>query len=78
MRQLTAVQKKLIKNFIAKETHPKGSFQRSQSPFRGNKTMLTIDDIPMSIYQQIEANNNTEILYQEVDRYICDESQNIS
>jgi hypothetical protein len=32
--------------------------------------MLTIDDIPMSIYQQIEANNNTEILYQEVDRYI--------
>jgi hypothetical protein len=37
--------------------------------------MLTIDDIPMSIYQQIEANNNTEILYQEVDRYICDESQ---
>jgi hypothetical protein len=30
MRQLTAVQK-LIKNFIAKETHPKGSFQRSQS-----------------------------------------------
>jgi hypothetical protein len=26
--------------------------------------MLTIDDIPMSIYQQIEANNNTEILYQ--------------
>jgi hypothetical protein len=23
--------------------------------------MLTIDDIPMSIYQQIEANNNTEI-----------------
>jgi hypothetical protein len=39
--------------------------------------MLTIDDIPMSIYQQIEANNNTEILYQEVDRYICDESQKI-
>jgi hypothetical protein len=37
--------------------------------------MLTIDDIPMSIYQQIEANNNTEILISKWIGIFGDESQ---
>jgi hypothetical protein len=74
MRQLTAAQKKLLNKFIKSQLHPKDSFEASQAPFKGSKHILTGEDLPSEIYAEIERLNDTEILWQEVNRYLEDES----
>ena len=75
MRNLTSKQKKLIKQFVESQINPKGTFEREISVFKQGKHYLDADDLPSELYAQIEAINETEIHYQNVERYmneLCD------
>jgi heme oxygenase len=72
MRNLTAKQKKILDKFIQSQLNKQGTFEREMSLFKGGKHFLDIDDLPSEIYAEIEAINDTEILYQNVDRYLGD------
>jgi len=37
-----------------------------------NPTVQTVDDLPNGIWEELEAINDTEILWQEVNRYLTD------
>ena len=73
MRDLTAKQKKILNNFIQSQLNKEGSWEREISLFKGGRHFLDADDLPSEIYAEIEAINDTEILYQNVDRYLGDE-----
>jgi hypothetical protein len=77
MRQLTAKQKTLIDGFITSQITPPNTWEREQSVFKGNKNYLDIEDLPSEIYAKIEAINDTEILSQEISRYMGDKSNEI-
>lgn len=73
MRGLTAKQKKILDNFIQSQLNKVGTWERETSLFKGGKHFLDIDDLPSEIYAEIEGINDTEILSQNVDRYLSDE-----
>jgi len=77
MRQLTAKQKKLINEFINSQITPPNTWEREQSIFKDNKNYLDVEDLPSEIYAKIEAINDTEILSQEINRYMYDKSNEI-
>jgi hypothetical protein len=77
MRRLTARQKKVIDTYINSQITEENTWEREQSVFKGDKNFLDADDIPSEIYAKIEAINDTEILYQEIDRYMNDKSNEI-
>lgn len=56
MRQLTHRQKKLLDQ-VLENTHT---------------PIYTVDDLPIEIWEELEAINDTEILWQECNRYISD------
>jgi hypothetical protein len=58
MRQLTSKQKKLIDKWFAT--------RQNDLPYGG------IKDLPDDLWAELEEINDTEILYQNVDRYILD------
>jgi hypothetical protein len=75
MRNLTSKQKNLIKQFVESQINPKGTFEREISVFKEGKHYLDADDLPSELYAQIEAMNETEIHYQNVEYYmneLCD------
>lgn len=74
MRQLTAKQKKLLDNWIESQ---KDNSDLADAPFTNNRYSLGVDDLPIDIYEKLENINDTEILYQEVDRYVYDQSNKI-
>jgi len=39
-----------------------------------NDDIRTSDDLPIYVWEELEKINDTEILYQEVDRYISDQN----
>lgn len=61
MRQLTAQQKRLL-DIVSKE--------------RANIGLETLDvnDLPDGIFEKLEKMNDTEILWQEVNRYLWDKN----
>lgn len=72
MRQLTPAQKKLISQYVNSQVNKANTFERMQSVFKGGKHALDIDDLPNEIYDKIQKLNDTEILYQEINRYMND------
>lgn len=56
MRQLTAKQKKLIKEWMD----------------NGQPEPRDVDDLSPEQWERLQAINDTEILYQEVNRFMCD------
>lgn len=76
MRQLTSKQKKVLDTFF--ESQKNEAFKDAPfagiSPFKGGKRVLMVDDLPTDIYTQLEKINFSEILHQEVDRYLMDKS----
>jgi hypothetical protein len=75
MRNLTSKQKNLIKQFVESQINPLGTFEREISVFKEGKHYLDADDLPSELYAQIEAINETEIHYQNVEHYmneLCD------
>jgi len=77
MRALTASQKKLIDKFMVENTNPKDSFERINSVFTEGRHHLDADDLPTELFTKLIQINDTEILYQEVDRYMGDKSSDI-
>lgn len=57
MRQLTAKQKKLLKETLDNDKEGK---------------IYDVDSLPYGIWQRLEELNDTEILWQEANRYIGD------
>lgn len=68
MRQLTSSQKKLL-NKVLNENEPtteEAIMLGSTNPIRD------CDSLPNGIWEELEAMNDTEVLWQEVNRYISD------
>ena len=76
-RHLLNRQKKLIDKFIEENTHSKDSIYRTVSVFTEGRHSLGIHDLPMELYEKIEAINDTEILYQNIERYMSDKCLDI-
>ena len=72
MRNLTIKQKNILDNFIKSQIRINRDFYTST--FLNNCLSLNIDDLPSEIYNQLEKINNSEVLYQNVDRYLNDNS----
>lgn len=62
MRRLTSKQKKLLTATL--------ELYQPKSP--GDNSIKSVDDLPDSVWQELEKINDTEILYQEVNRFIDD------
>jgi len=76
-RHLLKRQKTILDKFIAENTHPKDSFYRTVSVFTEGRHHLDADDLPHELWQTLEKINDTEILYQEVNRYMSDKCSDI-
>jgi hypothetical protein len=76
-RHLLKRQKSIIDKFISENTHPKDSFYRTNSVFTEGRHHLDADDLPTELYEKIRDINDTEILYQEIDRYMSDKCSDI-
>ena len=76
MRQLTSKQKKVLDKFIVSQTVPvEDRWTNNDAPFKGGNFVLDIEDsLPPEIMDELEKINDTEILYQEVNRYLSDQS----
>lgn len=79
MRQLTAKQKKILDKFITdcKATPEQKLIYGSDfmNPWTYHPMdIVTADDLHDDIWAQLQRINDTEILYQEVDRYLQDKS----
>ena len=61
MRQLTAQQKKLL-DIVCKEAEDNG------------QKLYEYQDLPDGIFEKLEKMNDTEILWQEVNRYLWDKN----
>jgi len=73
MRSLTASQKSLLSKFISSQTNAEDSWERQSSVFKGGKHSLSSEDLTPELGTRIESINDSEILWQEVDRYMSDE-----
>jgi len=71
-RHLLKRQKNLIDKFIAENTHSKESFHRSTSVFTNNRHSLGVQHLSGELWEKLVNINDTEILYQEVNRYMDD------
>ena len=80
MRQLTAKQKKLLDKFIQDSTIPKAERWDSNCfNVKGTKTpTLGFDDISTQLYFDLIRINDTEILHQEIERYMRDQTTKIT
>lgn len=76
-RHLLKRQKAILDKFIEENTHAKDSIYRVHSVFTQGRHSLGVDDLPAELWDKIEKINDTEILYQEVDRYMGDKCSDI-
>lgn len=76
MRQLTAKQKKVLDKFIISQTVPvEDRWMNNDAPFKNSCFVLDIEDsLPPEIMDELEKINDTEILFQEVNRYLSGKS----
>ena len=75
-RHLLQRQKKLIDSWIESQVNNEMDRMMSGNIFKTGGG-LSIDDLPSEIWDKLEEINDTEILYQEVNRYIEDKSWEI-
>jgi len=68
MRELTASQKKLLTATL-KKAEPSAT---AKAVLGERNTIQRVEDLPSEIWNKLEEMNDTEILYQEVDRFIDD------
>jgi len=76
-RHLLNRQKAIIDKFIAENTNAKDSFERIDSVFTEGRHYLDADDLSNELWLKIREINDTEILYQEVERYMSDKCSDI-
>jgi hypothetical protein len=77
MRQLTSKQKKLLDKFFESRKQTPDEEFMSGSVFKGGDHSIGIDELfkyDHALYYKIEEINDTEILHQEVNRYLDDKS----
>lgn len=79
MRDLTAKQKKVLNGFIKScRTTDEQKILTNNAPFITPDSKPTwrlgVDDLPYPMWEQLKRINDTEILSQEVERYLFDES----
>jgi hypothetical protein len=87
MRQLTSKQKKLLNDYITTSLNhmPCGKDVREEAfwctfchkchtcPYQRIRSMSwQANELPTEVYKQLKAINDTEILYQEITRYVVD------
>ena len=65
MRQLTAKQKKLLSKTM--EAHEKKNFYGGR-----DNDIADVDTLPETVWEELKAINDTEILWQETNRFIDD------
>lgn len=68
MRQLTAKQKKLLDQVMLNYEPD----ENGKSMFGNTNSIMTTEDLPVGVWTQLREINDTEILWQEVNRYIHD------
>ena len=78
MRQLTKKQKDILDKWVDSQTSTKDEVFMTGYTFKGGKYNLDINDLPPEIYAKLEEINDTEILWQEVNRYIGDKANEIN
>lgn len=76
-RKLLPAQKRLIDSFIKENTNTPTQRMLQGSVFSQNRDYLDTDDLPSATYHKLEEINNSEVLYQEVDRYMNDKCSDI-
>jgi hypothetical protein len=69
MRQLTASQKKIIRDWVKKKRHAQKSDIMHQTDFPSDPANSMIQD---GTYDRLEKINDTEILYTEINRFAND------
>ena len=77
MRNLTAKQKKLLDKFFDSRKQTFDEEFISDSVFKGGDHNIGIDELfkhDDELFAKLEEINDTEILHQEVDRYLNDKS----
>lgn len=73
MRQLTDKQKKVLEGWYGLITEGASDTQIDKFLIKGKrKNYVDINDLPVEIWDQLEEINDTEILWQEVNRWIAD------
>ena len=76
MRQLTVKQKKRIDKWIDQEKNIVDGVI-AHPPFKNRGYNLDVEDMPSEIFDELVRMNDTEILYQEVNRYVMDKCSEI-
>ena len=79
MRTLTFTQKKLLDKFFKSRTQTPHEEFMSSSVFKGGDHNIGIDELfkhENPLYYELEKINDTEILQQNIDRYLNDKSSN--
>jgi len=77
MRQLTSKQKKLLDKFFESRKQTADQEFMSGSVFKGGDHSIGIDELfkhDDELFAKLEEINDTEILHQEVNRYLDDKS----
>jgi hypothetical protein len=72
-RHLLKRQKAILDKFIKDNTHSKDSIYRASSVFTAGRHSLGVDDLPIELYEKLEEINDTEILWNNTDRYMSDQ-----
>lgn len=71
-RHLLKRQKNILDKFIQENTHSKDSIYRVHSVFTNGRHSLGVEDLPSELWIKLVEINDTEILYQNVQRYMDD------
>ncbi len=77
MRDLTAKQKKLLDQFLESRKHTKEDAFLYGTPFKNGDTVIGIEELfkyDAELFDKLEEINDTEILHQNVERYLVDKS----
>jgi hypothetical protein len=77
MRQLTKKQKNILDKWVNSQVNSEDDKFMTGFTFKQNKFGLDISDLPSEIYAKLEEINDTEILWQEVNRHIEDRATEI-
>jgi len=75
MRQLTSKQKKVLDAFIKTQLE---TSEFADAPLTGGRYSLHWDDLPNTVIEDLERINDTEILWQETNRYLDDKVTEIT
>lgn len=72
MRKLTEEQRVLIRKFVKENTNPPKSYERAFSTFTHRRHHLNADSLPNDLMERIKSHNSTEVLHENINRYMDD------